>query len=50
MFKILKTSVVLWAWGCWAWAAYSHQWIWLIASLIPYFVFNNLGHYLDKSR
>ena len=50
MYKVLKVSVVLWAWGCWAWVAYSHQWFWLAISVIPYLLFNSFGHYLDKEK
>ena len=42
MFKFLRIASVLWAWACWAWVAYSHQWLWLIASVIPYFVLNSI--------
>jgi hypothetical protein len=38
--KIAHVAAVLFAWSCWAWVAYSHQWLWLIVSVIPYFVVN----------
>jgi hypothetical protein len=46
--KTLKTLTILWAWGCWTWVIYSHQWLWLIPSLFPYFLFTSFGHLLDK--
>jgi hypothetical protein len=50
MYKLFKVLVVLWAWGCWAWVAYSHQWFWLAISLGPYLLFNGFGHHLDKKK
>jgi hypothetical protein len=50
MYKVLKVSVVLWAWACWGWVAYSHQWLWLVASLVPYFLFNAFGHRLNGTE
>jgi hypothetical protein len=50
MYKAFKISVVLWAWGCWVWVVYSHQWFWLAISLIPYLLFNSFGHLLDKNK
>lgn len=44
MHETLKVSAILWAWGCWAWAAYSHQWFWLAISLVPYLALNWLDH------
>lgn len=48
MYNTIKVVVVLWAWGCWGWVIYSHEWLWLAASLVPYLVFNQIGHHLDK--
>ncbi|MES2820132.1 MAG: hypothetical protein V4812_14230 [Pseudomonadota bacterium] len=48
MYTFLKIAVVLWGWGCWAWVAFSQQWLWLGLSIIPYILFNRFGHLLDK--
>lgn len=50
MYNAIKVAVVLWAWGCWAWVIFSHEWLWLVASLVPYLAFNQFGHKLDKSE
>ncbi len=50
MLKILYISVILWAWGCWGWVVYSHQWMWLIASIVPYFLYTSFGHYLERPK
>jgi len=50
VYKTLKVLVVLWAWGCWGRVVYSHQWLWLVASLIPYVLFNAFGHHLDTTE
>lgn len=49
MYRALKIGTIVWAWGCWAWVIYSRQWIWLLFSLIPYFLFTSLGHRLNKN-
>jgi hypothetical protein len=43
MSKYFHIAVILWAWACWAWVAYSHQWLWLIASVIPYFIYTSVS-------
>ena len=48
MHRFLKIAVVLWAWGCWAWVAWSHQWAWLAASFVPYLAFATWGDRLRK--
>jgi hypothetical protein len=50
MHKTLKIFVIFWAWGCWAWVIYTHQWFWLVVSLVPYLLFNGFGHCLDKNE
>lgn len=50
MHKIIKYAVVLWAWGCWAWVAYSQQWVWIVVSFIPYFLFTSFGHHLKLGK
>lgn len=50
MYKAIKILVILWAWGCWAWTAYSHQWLWLLASAIPYLLFTTFGHHLEHAE
>jgi hypothetical protein len=44
----LYVASILWAWGCWGWVFYSHQWAWLALSVIPYFLMTSFGHHLDK--
>jgi hypothetical protein len=43
MLKYFHIAAILWAWACWAWVAYSHQWLWLIASIIPYFIYTSVS-------
>jgi hypothetical protein len=50
MYKALKIFAILWAWACWAWVIYSHQWFWAVISFVPYFLFNSFGHHLNKSE
>jgi hypothetical protein len=48
--QTVRILAILWAWGVWLWVAVSRQWLWLIASLIPYLLFNQFGHLLDKDE
>lgn len=48
LYKALRIGAVLWAWGCWAWVTFSHQWLWLILSLIPYLLLNKVDVQLEK--
>lgn len=41
--KILKILAVLWAWFCWIWVACSRDYLWLIVSIIPYFIVNSIS-------
>jgi hypothetical protein len=41
--KILRYSAIPFAWACWAWVWYSHEWIWLPISIIPYLVANSFN-------
>jgi len=50
MYQVIKILVALWAWGSWAWVVYSHQWLWLLLSVVPYLLFNSFGHLLDRSE
>jgi hypothetical protein len=36
MRRLAHALVLLWAWSCWGWVAYSRQWGWLIVSIVPY--------------
>jgi len=49
MYQVVKNIVALWACGSWAWGCYSHQWLWLLLSVVPYLLFNSFGHLLDSS-
>jgi len=48
--KALNISVILWAWGCWGWVIYSHQWIFFIVSVIPYFFYTSFGYLLERRK
>ena len=38
------------AWGSWIWVAYSHQWLWLLLSLVPYLLLNSVGDYFENDK
>jgi hypothetical protein len=48
--QTVRILTILWAWGVWLWVAVSRQWLWLIAAFIPYLLFNQFGHLLDKDE
>lgn len=39
--EFLEYTAVPFAWVCWGWVWYSHQWVWLIVSVIPYLILRN---------
>lgn len=48
MVRFLRIAVVLWAWACWGWVIYSREWLWLIASIVPYLLYTSFGHLGDR--
>lgn len=50
MYSTLKMFAVAWAWACWAWVIHSHQWLWLIASLLPYLLLAHYAHRIEQWR